>query len=69
MTPEERTQRLKDLMAQYKLKAKDVGKILDISAQSVRVYRSKYAQRNITANNLRLLELELERRARAKENG
>lgn len=67
MTPEERTARLRQLMQEHGLKAEDVGNILGITAQTVRVYRSKNAQ-TITEKNLRLLELELKRIARNRKS-
>ena len=53
-------QKLLKLMKDYNLKAIDVSKILNVSLQTVRIWRSK-SERNITANDLKLLRYELER--------
>lgn len=64
MTPEERTARLRNLMAEYGVKVDEVGEIIGVTAQTVRVYRSK-APQSMKEKDLRLLELELEKRAAA----
>ncbi len=53
-------QKLLKLMKDYNLKAIDVSKILNVSIQTVRIWRSK-SERNITDNDLKLLRYELER--------
>jgi len=53
-------QKLLKLMKDYNLKAIDVSKILNVSLQTVRIWRSK-SERNITDNDLKLLRYELER--------
>lgn len=53
-------QKLLKLMKDYDLKAIDVSKILNVSLQTVRIWRSK-SERNITDNDLKLLRYELER--------
>lgn len=59
MNQKERTKRLREIMRKHKLKAADVGRILDRSAQTVRSWRCAYEERAIPATSLRLLELEV----------
>lgn len=65
MTTSNRTNRLKELMAVYHLKAKDVGVILGREAHTVRVWRSAYKARVIPDHMLRLLESELAKKGQA----
>lgn len=55
----ERTRRLRQLMAQHRLKAREVATLLECSEATVRIWRCKNAERIIPAQTLRLLELEL----------
>lgn len=52
------TQRLKELMSQYKLSIADVAVLLGRSQQTVKEWRCQNAK-NISTNNLQLLELKL----------
>jgi hypothetical protein len=57
MEPEKRTERLRALMAQHNLKAKDVGAILKRSPQTVRAWAcTAYDQRAIPEDALFRLE-------------
>lgn len=67
MTNSNRTDELRQLMAEHGLKAKDVGAIVGRDAHTVRVWASAYPKTVIPANMLRLLVLELQNRARAAE--
>jgi D-alanyl-D-alanine carboxypeptidase len=60
-----RTKRLRELMAAHKLDAAAVGVILGRTAQTVRVWRSKYDARTIPADALKVLELTLAQRGQA----
>lgn len=60
-----RTKRLRELMAAHKLDAAAVGKILDRTAQTVRVWRSRWDERTIPADALKVLELTLAQRGQA----
>lgn len=62
----QRTARLRALMTTHKLKAADVGDILDRTAQTVRVWRSEYEARTIPADALKVLEMTLAQRGVAK---
>lgn len=66
MTPQERTETLKKIMADNKLLAKTVGALIGKSAQTVRTYRCAGGHRVISPEHLRLLELELAAKAAAK---
>lgn len=59
----ERTAKLIDLMQAHKLSAADVGRILEKAPQTVRVWRCKGEEKVIPTNELRLLELELAKKA------
>ena len=59
------TQRLRDLMAKYDTSAAQVGKLLNRSAQTVRVWRSKNPQ-DINDTLLELLEFKLAVSPKAK---
>lgn len=61
-TMNERTARLRALMAAHKLKAADVAAMLDRTPQTVRVWRSAYDARTIPAHALKLLEITLGQR-------
>jgi phosphoribosylformylglycinamidine (FGAM) synthase-like enzyme len=67
MTPEKRTERLREIMAQHKLSAADVGEILDRQAQTVRSWSSKYVHRAIPQHALTALEVELKKRAKREQ--
>lgn len=67
MTPDKRTDRLRALMAKYKLKAKDVGAILERSPQTVRSWSCAYVHRAIPEHALFKLEAELKRREEGAE--
>lgn len=60
-----RTKRLRELMDAHKLDAAAVGAILNRTAQTVRVWRSRYDARTIPAHSLQLLELTLAQREQA----
>lgn len=55
----ERTRALRDLMRAHRLKAADVGRILNKSPTTVRIWASRYDARSIPENELRLLRFEL----------
>lgn len=57
-----RATRLRQLMAKHKLKAADVAAILGRKVNTVRVWRVADTKREIPADILRLLELELKQR-------
>lgn len=60
MTPEQRTERLRQLMAEHQLNAPQVATILNRQPNTVRVWRSaKVAGKIIPANVLELLEFKL----------
>lgn len=58
-----RTRALRALMQKHRLTAADVGRILDRSPTTVRIWACRHDARTIPATALRLLELELERAA------
>lgn len=55
----DRTKKLRDLMASSQLDCEAVGAMLGRTAQTVRVWRCKYDARTIPAHTLRVLELTL----------
>lgn len=61
----ERTARLRALMAAHKLKAADVAGMLGRTPQTVRVWRCDYDARTIPADALKVLELTLAQRGKA----
>jgi DNA-binding transcriptional regulator YiaG len=63
MTQEQRTERLREIMRKHRMKARDVGAILGRASQTVRAWACKYKERSIPENELRLLELEVARKA------
>lgn len=64
-TMNERTAKLRALMAKHKLQAADVAEILDRTPQTVRVWRCDYEARTIPADALRVLEMTLAQRGKA----
>lgn len=56
MDKSERRERLLAIMQEHKLKGPDVGAILDRTAQTVRVWRSRHEERTIPVDALKLLE-------------
>lgn len=64
MHPDPNTQRLKDLMSEYNLRIADVAELLDRSVQTVKEWRCQNS-RNISKNNLELLESKLAHRGAA----
>lgn len=53
----DRSLRLLEIMRTYGLRCVDVAQILDRQPQTIRVWRSKYTDRVIPADALKLLEL------------
>ena len=53
----ERTKRLREIMHARKWTSADVAAILERTPQTVRVWRSRYDQRTIPADALKVLEM------------
>lgn len=64
MPPDPNTQRLKALMSEHNLRIADVAELLDRSVQTVKEWRCQNS-RNISKNNLELLESKLAHRGAA----
>lgn len=54
-----RKERLRELMTQHKLTARQVGEMLNRSRQTVLCWRSKWEAREIPEHSLELLEIKL----------
>lgn len=59
-----RTNELDALMRQHALTARQVGEILNRKPHTVRVWRSRYAERTIPDHTLQVLKMKLAERGR-----
>lgn len=57
-----KTEKLRAIMAQHALTAREVADLLKVSPQTVRIWRLETTQRPIPDTKLRLLDLELKAR-------
>lgn len=67
MNAKQRTARLLELMQDHRVKCPAVGRMLGVSAQTVRVWRCTDETRAISTNNLELLELKLVQEAQEQQ--